>query len=117
MKKDNCWEFMKCGREQGGTLAAKRRVCPAAVEEGLEGIHGGRNAGRACWVVAGTFCGGKVQGTFARKYRNCGRCNFYIKVRMEEGINFRMPMVLLHMKESRIPDREPRPAGEPGLPL
>jgi hypothetical protein len=103
MKKNNCWEFMKCGREQGGILTAELGVCPASVERGLEGVHGGRNAGRSCWVVAGTFCRGNVQGTFAKKYKNCRRCNFYIKVRMEEGINFRMPMVLLHMKESPLP--------------
>jgi hypothetical protein len=105
MKKNNCWEFMKCGREQGGVSASELGVCPASIEEGLEGVHGGKNAGRSCWVVAGTFCGGEVQGSFARKYRNCGKCNFYIKVRMEEGINFRMPMVLLHMRESRSIDR------------
>ncbi|MEJ2697415.1 MAG: hypothetical protein P8013_12280 [Candidatus Sulfobium sp.] len=96
---------MKCGREQGGVSASELGVCPASIEEGLEGVHGGKNAGRSCWVVAGTFCGGEVQGSFARKYRNCGKCNFYIKVRMEEGINFRMPMVLLHMRESRSIDR------------
>ena len=93
---------MKCGREQGGILAAELGVCPATVEEGLEGVHGGKNAGRSCWVVAGTFCRGEIQGSFARKYRNCGKCNFYIKVRMEEGMNFRMPMVLLSMRESRV---------------
>lgn len=112
---------MKCGREQGGVLADQFGVCPAALEDGLEGIHGGRKAGRSCWVVAGTFCRGEVQGTFARKYRNCGKCNFYIKVRMEEGINFRMPMVLLNMRESPITSRsssQPEsPAFTPGIPV
>jgi hypothetical protein len=107
MKKNNCWEFMKCGREHGGVLAAELGICPASVEEGLDGIHGGRKAGRSCWAVAGTFCKGEIQGSFARKYRNCGKCNFYIKVRMEEGMNFRMPMFLLSMRESRVSDRSP----------
>jgi hypothetical protein len=107
MKKNNCWEFMKCGREQGGVLATELGVCPAAVKPGLDGVHGGRNAGRSCWVVDGTFCGGKAQGSFAKKYRNCGKCNFYIKVRIEESINFRRPMVLLNMRESQLTDLNP----------
>ena len=27
--------------------------------------------------VAGTLCGGKVQGTFALKLGNCQKCDFY----------------------------------------
>lgn len=106
---------MKCGREYGGVRVPELGTCPAAIERGLDGMHGGRNAGRSCWVVAGTFCGGQVQGSFAKKYRNCGRCNFYIKVRMEEGVNFRMPMVLLHMKESRLVNPNPGLPESPSL--
>jgi len=29
---------------------------------------------RRCWQVAGTFCGGKVQGVFAEKFKNCSEC-------------------------------------------
>jgi hypothetical protein len=42
------------------------------------------NAGRACWVVAGSLCGGKVQGTYASKLNNCWRCEFMNKVKQEE---------------------------------
>lgn len=52
MKKINCWEFKKCGRESGGAHAYDFGVCPAATEKRLNGTHGGKNAGRACWVVA-----------------------------------------------------------------
>ena len=31
--------------------------------------------GRICWAVAGTFCEGKVQGTFAQKYADCRKCD------------------------------------------
>jgi hypothetical protein len=82
--KQNCWEFKKCGREPGGTKADELGVCPAATEQGLNSAHGGKNAGRACWVVAGSLCGGKVQGTYAKKLLNCWRCEFMNAVRKEE---------------------------------
>ncbi|HEY6010114.1 MAG TPA: hypothetical protein VIX18_01485, partial [Nitrospirota bacterium] len=37
-----------------------------------------------CWVVAGSLCGGKIQGTFAEKLSNCLRCDFYNLVKSEE---------------------------------
>ncbi len=56
-----CWEYMKCGRDKDATAK-----CPAHP-----------HFGSVCWVVAGTFCEGKVQGTFAQKYENCEKCDFY----------------------------------------
>jgi nucleoside-diphosphate-sugar epimerase len=85
LKKLNCWEFMKCGRGPKGVKVKRLGVCPAAREKRLDRIHGGINSGRACWVVAGTFCGGTVQGSFARKHLACKRCDFYNKVHHEEG--------------------------------
>jgi hypothetical protein len=82
--KMNCWEFKKCGRQPGGPKAAELGVCPAAVSAVLNGAHGGQNAGRACWVVAGSLCGGKIQGTYAKKLLNCWRCEFMNKVKQEE---------------------------------
>ena len=82
--KQNCWEFKKCGREPGGKKAAELGVCPATVHQDLDGIHGGKNAGRACWVVAGSLCGGKIQGTYASKLANCWRCDFMNRVKQEE---------------------------------
>lgn len=93
--KKNCWEFKKCGREPGGSNVIDLGVCPATVEERLDGTHGGKNAGRACWVVAGTFCKGEVQGTFALKYKDCERCDFYQAVRREEGRGFVFSYILL----------------------
>ena len=60
-----CWEYMKCGRDKDASLK-----CPAYP-----------NFGRVCWAVAGTFCEGKVQGTFAQKYESCKKCEFYKKAR------------------------------------
>ena len=76
---------MQCGREPGGANAADLGVCPAAVDNSFDGINRGRNAGRFCWAVAGTFCGGKVQGSFAEKRSSCLSCEFFHKVRTEEG--------------------------------
>ncbi len=94
MKKMNCWEFKKCGRELGGARK-DLGVCAAAVEHRLHGVHGGRHAGRACWVVAGTLCGGVVQGTFAAKYRNCEKCDFYQQVKSEEGKGYTLSILLM----------------------
>jgi hypothetical protein len=82
--KQNCWEFKKCGREPGGKKSSELGVCPATVHKDLDGIHGGKNAGRACWVVAGSLCGGKIQGTYATKLANCWRCDFMNSVKREE---------------------------------
>ncbi|MDD5287129.1 MAG: GGDEF domain-containing protein [Desulfuromonadaceae bacterium] len=30
-----------------------------------------------CWLVAGTMCGGEIQGIFAKKYRSCTECEIY----------------------------------------
>ncbi|MEW5706376.1 MAG: two-CW domain-containing protein [Actinomycetota bacterium] len=61
----NCWEFKKCGRD-------KTNDCPAYPNHGHE-----------CWRVAGTMCGGEVQGTFAKKLASCMECDFY---KMMKGI-------------------------------
>lgn len=82
--KKNCWEFKKCGREPGGPRSAELGVCPVTTHEELHGAHDGKNGGRACWVIAGSLCGGKVQGTYAQKLNNCWRCDFFTQVKMEE---------------------------------
>lgn len=94
-RKQNCWEVKKCGREPGGSHVHEFGVCPVVVEAKLDGAHGGRNAGRACWVVAGTLCKGQVQGTFAKKFESCEKCDFYVQVREEEYPNFTYSSVLL----------------------
>ena len=56
-----CWELMQCGRDKDASLK-----CPAYP-----------HFGRICWAVAGTFCKGKIQGTFAQKSEDCKQCLFY----------------------------------------
>ena len=62
----NCWEFKECGREAGGTKARELGICPAYP-----------NHGHNCAAIAGTLCGGKVQGSFAAKLSNCQKCEFF----------------------------------------
>jgi hypothetical protein len=84
-EKQNCWESMECGRQPGGVNTAELGICPASTALVYNGINGGSNAGRFCWSVAGTFCNGDVQGTFAAKLKNCLKCPFFLKVVREQG--------------------------------
>lgn len=62
----NCWDYMKCGFEKGGKNTQDRGVCPAFPDHG-----------NTCARVAGTLCGGTVQGIFAVKLLSCLKCAFY----------------------------------------
>lgn len=88
LKKINCWDYKQCGREPGGCQTASLGECPAAKDPKNEGVHEGKKAGRACWVVSGTLCEGTVQGSFAAKLNSCLDCDFYKLVKTEEGGNF-----------------------------
>jgi len=85
VRKLNCWEWTRCGRQPGGDCTSEFGVCSAATESRLDGTHGGVNAGRACWVVAGTLCQGFVDGDYATKLPSCQVCDFYGVVRKQEG--------------------------------
>ena len=82
----NCWEVMMCGRERGGLKTAELGICPAAADASFDGINSGKCGGRICWAVAGTLCGGCVQGSFADKRCSCLNCDFYQMVQEEEGL-------------------------------
>ncbi len=85
MSKQNCWEVKKCGREPGGSKNGELGICPASTDSSCSGINSGKNAGRICWAIAGTFCGGKVQGDFAQKSVSCMSCEVFKMVKVEEG--------------------------------
>ena len=63
----DCWEFKKCGKDNGGG-------CPAYPDNGKQ-----------CARVAGTMCGGEVQGTFALKLASCMECDFYNSPHYNKG--------------------------------
>jgi len=94
-RKLNCWEYKKCGRQPQGPHVRDMGLCPASLEQVLDDVHDGTNAGRACWVVSGTMCQGETQGTFSQKYKNCEVCDFYQLVRREEGPGFIYSIILL----------------------
>lgn len=70
----NCWEFKKCGREKGGAKEKELGTCAAYPDSGTQ-----------CARVAGTLCGGVVQGTFAMKLANCMNCEFYKSNHYDKG--------------------------------
>lgn len=104
-KRLNCWEIMKCSRGQGGEKVAELGICPAPTEVRANGINEGENAGRACWAIAGTFCRGIVQGTFAKKLGDCMKCKFYKLVIKEEGIEYQSAKDILKKLEKRDIER------------
>jgi hypothetical protein len=104
-KKLNCWEVMKCGRQPRGRKVHELGICPASTDIRTDGINEGKNAGRACWAVVGTFCKGKVQGTFAKKLGNCRKCKFYKLVIKEEGPDYQTAKDILKKLENRDIER------------
>jgi hypothetical protein len=78
MTRMTCWEFQECGRELGGKKANELGTCPASTRSKLNGINDGKNAGRSCWALAGTTCGGEIQGTYAQKLGSCLNCDFLL---------------------------------------
>ena len=88
MNRANCWEVKQCGREPGGSKVGELGVCIAATDESQNERNSGTNAGRVCWALVGTLCGGQVQGTFAIKIGNCLECEFYKTVKEQEGTDF-----------------------------
>ena len=87
--KKNCWEVKNCGRQAGGSMTDEFGICPVSKSNQYDSINNGKFAGRYCWKLAGTFCGGGVQGSFASKITNCAKCEFYHQVKKEEGMGFR----------------------------
>jgi len=90
VQKLNCWEFKKCGREASRAKAKELGVCPAYPDHG-----------HSCAALAGTLCGGKVQGTFAQKMTNCLRCDFYNSPNYEQ--HGAKPATITAAQRSQIP--------------
>jgi hypothetical protein len=84
--KKNCWELKHCDNPMS---------CPAYNEKRLNGTHGGKNAGRCCWIVAGTLCSGEPSGKYAQKIDSCEKCDFYRYVQKEEAQDFSLVLPLI----------------------
>lgn len=81
----NCWQYMSCRREPGGAHTGRFGVCPASTDNRLDGVHGGKNAGRACWVVKGSFTKEAEETALVRGNKDCRTCDFYNAIHFEEG--------------------------------
>ena len=90
MKRKNCWEFQQCGWKPYSENLNKIGVCPAVLPSIYDGINNGNYAGRACWLVKGTFCKGGIQGAYAQKIKDCLQCEFLKQVHEEEGRYFKL---------------------------
>jgi hypothetical protein len=86
---ENCWEYKKCDRGPDAKNSAV--ICSAATETSLDAIHRGDNGGRACWIIAGTYCNGEIQGDYAKKIDDCKNCDFFKKVMEEEELSSENP--------------------------
>ncbi len=83
-----CWQAKGC----------KADDCPAY---GMEHVR--------CWLLAGTFCRGEVQGRFAQKLGDCARCEVYQSSIERDpineiGENFNSLMWALREKEEMLGD-------------
>jgi hypothetical protein len=99
----NCWEFNNCEFASDGEKTDSF-TCPAASESSADGVNGGRNGGRICWAIAGTFCNDKIHGLFAKEKNSCLSCEFFKLVAEEENvINYEilMPVQLNQFLQNR----------------
>ena len=83
----NCWEHKACGREPGGIHTRRKGICPSATHLVSHGVNDGKNAGRYCWSVAGTFAE-EVHCECAEHEPTCMTCVHFKKVKIEEGAAF-----------------------------
>ena len=99
--KKNCWEFKGCGVSPEMAGDGESMVCPVVSEKKLDGVHGGKNAGRCCWVVAATLCRTNDKG--GNKLVQCLSCDFYRSVKVEESASgtFQNSKVLLRKLRGR----------------
>lgn len=82
----NCWEFKKCGRIPELITSEEHDVCPVTTATYVDGINRGKNGGRICWSIAGTFSDKGVLGKFAAEKFSCVTCDFFNLVNKEENL-------------------------------
>ncbi len=84
MNKNNCWQFMQCGKELGGLKAADG-VCPVAAKASEDDQGNGGLGGRLCWILAETLQY-TVRCSEHHHPSSCFSCEFRYKVMTEEGL-------------------------------
>jgi len=77
---------MGCGREPGGMRAEELGVCPVTTKVSADGLNGGVNGGRVCWVIENSCCQHVLEEMGKQGDASCMRCEFHLLVREEEGV-------------------------------
>jgi hypothetical protein len=86
----NCWEFKNC---------SKKNECPAYSFELGDGFLQGKNGGRACCFVTGTFCEKTLQGLYKDKEKSCSDCEFFNILKKEHGSDFSVTRFKRYMEK------------------
>lgn len=94
MKKINCWEFNKCGREVGGSNASILGVCPVSTAVIADGFCGGINGGRSCACMSSFF-------HFDCNKPQCEGCRFYEILHDECGDEFSLSNLEKHIAKDK----------------
>jgi hypothetical protein len=87
LERQNCWEYMECGRGPNGFEVDIYGVCSTAASVEADGLNGGKNGGRICWAITGTFVSGDVTGKYACDKFSCANCDFFKLVSEEQDVN------------------------------
>jgi hypothetical protein len=77
---------MQCGREPGGKYKNKYETCPVSTKAVANGLNGGENGGRICWIIAESGCKCKVKCSVRNVRHSCFQCEFRYKIMAEEGL-------------------------------
>ena len=85
-KKLNCWEFMKCGKGPDTAGSNGHDICSVASAVIADGLNGGDNGGRICWVIAENYFKGSIHCSEKRIIHSCYACEFRYLVTMDEGL-------------------------------
>jgi len=80
-----CWKIRDCSETN----------CPAYQNE----------CGR-CWLIAGTMCGGKVQGKFVEKYDSCTECEVYRQATGTDPVRRLRELVIALIHSLRVREEE-----------
>ncbi len=75
-----------------------------------DGINGGKNAGRICWLIANTMCKGDTESIFEAMIRTCGECDIYKLVKTEVGNAVMLSIDMLRevYEKNKLDDSDPQ---------
>jgi len=82
----NCWEFMKCGKGPDSAINNGADICPVASAVIADGLNGGENGGRICWIISENYFKNKIQCSENKVSHSCYACEFRYLVTMDEGL-------------------------------